>query len=152
MGRSGRHRRGGNFLARHSLSIVVAGLVAALIVVYRRSDQNSHIGTFYGNAVADWLGTLMIVIATKYLRESRSAESRQPHPRGGTRVRRLIARHSLTIALVVSGAAWAIAFGYADPAGKSGQVLGSIVSEWTQLLGLVLITKYAREAGSKEGD
>jgi hypothetical protein len=29
-------------------------------------------------------------------------------------------------------------------------VIGNIVSEWTQVLGLVLITKYAREQGSKE--
>jgi hypothetical protein len=32
-----------------------------------------------------------------------------------------------------------------------GQVIGNIVSGWTQLLGLVIITKYTREIGSKEG-
>jgi len=26
-----------------------------------------------------------------------------------------------------------------------------VVSDWTQVLGLVLLTKYARERGSKEG-
>jgi len=30
-------------------------------------------------------------------------------------------------------------------------VIGNIVSAWTQLLGLVVITKYSREKGSKEG-
>jgi hypothetical protein len=34
---------------------------------------------------------------------------------------------------------------------KAGQVLGNIVSDWTQVLGLVVLTKYAREIGSKEG-
>jgi len=32
----------------------------------------------------------------------------------------------------------------------AGQVVGNIVSEWTQILGIVLITKYTREIGSKE--
>jgi hypothetical protein len=37
-----------------------------------------------------------------------------------------------------------------DPNGKAGQVVGNIVSEWTQLFGLVIMTKYLREIGSKE--
>jgi hypothetical protein len=36
-----------------------------------------------------------------------------------------------------------------DPNGKWGQVLGNIVSEWTQILGLVLMTKRLIEIGSK---
>jgi hypothetical protein len=31
-------------------------------------------------------------------------------------------------------------------------VIGNIVSDWTQVLGLVIITKYARERGSKEAN
>lgn len=38
-----------------------------------------------------------------------------------------------------------------DVDSKAGQVLGNIVSDWTQVLGLVVLTKYAREIGSKEG-
>ncbi len=34
---------------------------------------------------------------------------------------------------------------------RAGQVVGNIVSAWIQMLGLVLMTKYARERGSKEG-
>ena len=41
-------------------------------------------------------------------------------------------------------------YAHSDANGKAGQVIGNIVSEWTQVLGLVLITKYARETGSKE--
>jgi hypothetical protein len=39
-----------------------------------------------------------------------------------------------------------------DPEGKAGQVVGNIASEWTQLLGLVIMTKYLSEIGSKEGN
>ena len=42
--------------------------------------------------------------------------------------------HSLTIVLVLSGVAWAVAFARMDPNGKTGQVIGNIVSEWTQVL------------------
>jgi hypothetical protein len=38
-----------------------------------------------------------------------------------------------------------------DPNSKWGQVVGNIVSEWTQILGLVLLTKRLMERGSKEG-
>jgi hypothetical protein len=33
---------------------------------------------------------------------------------------------------------------------KWGQVVGNIVSEWTQIVGLVLMTKRLLERGSKE--
>ena len=56
------------------------------------------------------------------------------------------------IVLVVTGFAWAVVYARMDPGGKVGQVVGNIVSEWTQILGLVVITKYTREMGSKEGN
>jgi hypothetical protein len=37
-----------------------------------------------------------------------------------------------------------------DAQGKWGQVVGNIVSEWTQILGLVLLTKRLMETGSKD--
>jgi hypothetical protein len=58
--------------------------------------------------------------------------------------------HSLTIFLVITGAAWVLAFRAMDPTSKWGQVVGNIVSEWTQILGLVLMTKRLMEVGSKE--
>jgi len=39
-------------------------------------------------------------------------------------------------------------FAHSNPQGKWGQVVGNIVSEWTQVLGLVLMTKKLIEAGS----
>jgi hypothetical protein len=64
---------------------------------------------------------------------------------------RFLIDHGLAIALLVTGAIWCVVYGRMDANGKAGQVVGNIVSEWTQILGLVMITKYAGEKGSKEG-
>jgi hypothetical protein len=146
-------RRGAptSFLREHSLSLILAGLVAALWILYERSDPQTHLGTFYGNATGDWVGVLVFVIATKYLFEIGSGESKRPSRKFHIRIVRLLQEHSLTIALAVTGVAWAIAFARSELDSKSGQVLGNILSDWTQVLGLVLLTKYARESGSKEG-
>jgi hypothetical protein len=58
--------------------------------------------------------------------------------------------HSLSIFLVITGAGWIILFAKMDSEGKWGQVVGNIVSEWAQLLGLVLLTKKLIEDKSKE--
>lgn len=57
--------------------------------------------------------------------------------------------HSLTLVLVITGIGWVLAFRAMDPGSKWGQVVGNIVSEWTQILGLVLMTKRLMEVGSK---
>ena len=139
------------FIRNHSLSMGVGGILLLWLLLYIRADPSTHIGAFYGNAVADWLGSFMIVIATKYFYEIGSKESRAPHPRMRSAFARFCTRHSLTIVLVVTGAGWVAAFVRMDANGKAGQVVGNIVSEWTQLLGLVVMTKYAHEIGSKEG-
>jgi hypothetical protein len=137
-------------LKKHSLGLAVGSIVALWFVLYVRGDPSTHRGAFYGNALADWLGSLMIVITTKYFYELGSAESRQPHPRTRTRLARFAIDHSLTIVLIVTGVAWGALYSALDPQGKAGQVVGNIVSEWTQLFGLVIMTKYLREIGSKE--
>jgi len=137
-------------LKKHSLSLAVGAILALWFVLYVRGDPSTHTGAFYGNALADWLGSFMIVITTKYFYESGSAESRQPHPRSRSRLARLAIDHSLTIVLTLTGAAWVALYSVLDPQGKAGQVVGNIVSEWTQLFGLVIMTKYLREIGSKE--
>jgi hypothetical protein len=137
-------------LKKHSLGLAVGSIVALWFVLYTRGDPSTHRGAFYGNALADWLGSLMIVITTKYFYELGSAESRRPHPRTRTHFTRFVIDHSLTIVLVVTGAAWVTLYSALDSQGKAGQVVGNIVSEWTQLFGLVIMTKYLREIGSKE--
>jgi hypothetical protein len=61
----------------------------------------------------------------------------------------LLREHSLTIVLVITGVGWVLAFWAMDPQSKWGQVVGNVVSEWTQILGLVLMTKRFMEVGSK---
>jgi len=137
-------------LRQHSLGLTVAGILIMWLVLYVRGDPSTHLGAFYGNALADWLGTFVLVIATKYLYEIGSPESRTPHPTSRSAFLCFCVDHSLTIGLVITGVLWAVFYARIDANGKTGQVVGNIVSEWTQLLGIVVITKYAREVGSKE--
>ena len=147
-----RARTGGpGFMPRHGLSLAVGFILLMWLVLFLRSDPSTHLGAFFGNATADWLGMLVIVVATKYLHEIHSAESRPPHPSSRGPLARFLIDHSLTIALVVTGAMWALAYARMDVKGKAAEVVGNIVSEWTQILGLVVITKYLGEKGSKEG-
>ena len=81
------------------------------------------------------------MLATKYFYEIGSAESRQPSRRFRDGLIETIRQHSLTIFLVLTGVGWTLLYLKMDPEGKWGQVIGNIVSEWTQLLGLVLLTK-----------
>jgi hypothetical protein len=62
----------------------------------------------------------------------------------------MLREHSLTIFLVITGLGWVLLFAHADSESKWGQVAGNIVSEWTQILGTVLLTKKLVEIGSKE--
>ena len=139
------------FLQQHGLSIGVGLIVLMWLALYTWSEPSTHLGVFFGNATADWLGTFVIVVATKYLHEIGSAESRPPHPKSRGPLARFFIDHSLTIVLVVTGAMWAGAYARMDVKGKAAEVVGNIVSEWTQILGLVVMTKYLIERGSKEG-
>ncbi|MGA8152192.1 MAG: hypothetical protein WB952_14665 [Terriglobales bacterium] len=120
-----------------------------LILLYCRSDPTTHIGSFFGNAIADWTGVLVTVVMTKHLYEKGSSESKQPKGKAPSPVKEFLREHSLTLFLLVTGVAWVVAFRAMNPSGKWGQVVGNIVSEWTQILGLVLMTKRLFEVGSK---
>jgi hypothetical protein len=138
------------FLRKHALSLAALSVVLLLIALYLRSNPSTHWGSFFGNAIADWSGVLVTVLMTKHLYEKGSAESKRPEGRERSRVLEILREHSLTIFLLITGAAWVIAFRAMDPNSKWGQVVGNIVSEWTQILGLVLMTKKLIEIGSKE--
>ena len=139
-----------SLLHRHSLSIISGAILAAWIVLYKRSSPGTHWGSFFGNAIADWTGLLVTVIATKYFYEVGSAESRRPPQHWSGAVMRILQRHSLTIFLVVTGAGWVALFLKSDPTSRWGQVVSNIVSEWTQIAGMVLLTKHLLETHSKE--
>jgi hypothetical protein len=138
------------FLHKHSLSIVTAIILLALIVLYSRSTPSTHLGSFFGNAIADWTGLLVTVLATKFFYEIGSAESWRPPHRWLAPAWRILQDHSLTIFLTVTGAGWIWLFAISNPNSKWGQVIGNIVSEWTQIFGMVLLTKRLLESHSKE--
>jgi hypothetical protein len=146
MRRSRRH----TFVRQHSLSIASVGILILWIGLYSVSSHHSHIGSFFGNAIADWSGVVVMVFATKYLYETGSAQSRRP-PRSllGPLLQRL-RDHSLSLFLVLTGLAWIALYVSMDSESHWGQVVGNIVSEWTQIFGLVLLTKRLIERHSRE--
>jgi hypothetical protein len=139
-----------SFFRRHSLSIVSSIILLCWIVLYIYFDPNTHWGSFFGNAIADWTGLVVTVVATKYMYEQGSAESRRPPHRLLAPVWEILQEHSLTIFLVVTGAGWIALFAKSEPNSKWGQVVGNIVSEWTQIFGLLILTKRLTEIHSKE--
>ena len=145
-----RHRRKHSFVREHSLSLSSAAIILLLIVLYSNANPNTHVGSFFGNAIADWSGTLVTVLATKYFYEVGSAESRRLPKNVLTPVLEVLRDHSLTIFLILTGIGWVVLFSRMDAQGRWGQVVGNIVSEWTQIFGLVLLTKRLIERHSKE--
>lgn len=143
-------RRKPGFFREHSLTLIAAGIFALWMVLYSRADPKTHAGAFFGNAIADWSGVLVIVLATKYFYERGSAESKPVPKRLARHVPRWLAAHSLTILLAVTGLGWIVAFARMDPNSKWGQVVGNVLSEWVQLIGVVLLTKSFFERGSAE--
>ena len=149
----GRKRRRGpllEFLHLHSLSIAAIAILAAWIFLYARSDPETRTGAFLGNSVADWSGTLFLVISTKYFFEVGSAESRRVPKHLQSPVWDFLFRHSLTIFLVVTGVGWLFLYRSQDPQSRWGEVVGNVLSEWVQMIGIVFLTKQLLEKGSKE--
>lgn len=146
-----RHRSRRSFFRRHSLSIVAVVLLATWITGYIFLDPKTHLGAFFGNAIADWSGSVVIILGTKFLYEVGSAESLPVFGRERPAWLDALHRHSLSIFLLITGIGWTILFIRMDSESKWGQVVGNIVSEWVQMSGLVFLTKRLVEIGSKEG-
>jgi hypothetical protein len=142
-------RRRRSVLRRHSLSLTLAVFVVFFLMAYSRADPATRWGAFFGNSIADWLGSLVIVVATKFWFETGSAESRVM-PKLHRHVPDWLEGHSLTIVVLVTWVGWIWWFAHIDPNGKTGQVVGNIVSEWGQMLSLIWFTKFLYERGSKE--
>lgn len=138
------------FLHDHSLTLVSLLVLGLWIILYRRADPETHVGAFYGNAIADWSGTVLIVMATKWLFEKGSTESKKAPRHFKNRLREFLVEHSLTLFIIASGIGWIALYSALNPMDKWGQVVGNIVSEWSQVLGMVLFTKVLVERGSKE--
>ncbi len=125
-------------------------MLALWIALYCFSDPATHLGSFFGNAIADWSGSVIIIVGTKFLLETHSAESRPVHGHLKNPVLNFLWHHSLLVFIGVTGIGWAVLFARMDAQGKWGQVVGNIVSEWGQMGGLVFLTKRLIEKGSKE--
>ena len=149
MAETAKHERR-SFFHNHSLSIISVALLALWIILYCGSDPNTHLGSFFGNAIADWSGSVILIVGTKYLLEAQSAESRSVKGHLRNRILDFLWRHSLLIFILVTGIGWAILFLKMEAQSKWGQVVGNIVSEWVQMGGLVFLTKRLVEKGSKE--
>jgi hypothetical protein len=139
-----------SFLRQHSLSIAAVAVLVLWILLYSVSSPQTHLGSFFGNAIADWTGVVVTVVTTKYLYEKGSPESRQPPLPLLSAHREWLRDHSLTLFLIATGLGWIALYVVLDSEAKWGQVVGNIVSEWTQIFGLVLLTKKLKEAHSKE--
>jgi hypothetical protein len=139
-----------NWLYEHSMSLASVSILIAWILLYVKSDPDTHWGSFFGNAIADWSGVVVTVIATKYFYELGSAESRRPPNKAFSRFGGMLLRHSLSIFLVLTGIGWIVLFVHMNPQAKWGQVVGNVVSEWTQILGMVVLTKRLVEEHSQE--
>jgi hypothetical protein len=138
------------FFLEHSLSLVTAATLILWIVLYHSADPETHLGAFYGNAIADWTGTLLLVVGTKWLYERGSAESREPPRHLQGPVWEFLYEHSLTIVMLVSGAGWLGLYAQLQPMDKWGQVVGNLLSEWVQVFGIIVLSKGLFERGSKE--
>ena len=139
-----------SLLGRHSLSLVAITLLLVWIIGYRLLDEKTHLGAFCGNAIADWSGSVVIILGTKFFYEVGSAESRPVPGRERNRWLNSLRRHSLLIFLGLTGIGWLLLYLDMNPEDKWGQVVGNIVSEWLQMAGLVFLTKELTERGSKE--
>jgi len=140
------------FWKRHSLSLTATGILILCFVFFVKSDPKSHSGSFFGNAIADWTGVVITVLATKWFFEKGSRESRQPTITHRNRFMEMLHEHSLTIFLLVTGIGWVALFLKVDPESRWGSVVSNVVSEWSQQIGLVLLTKRLIETGSKESN
>ncbi|HMJ07064.1 MAG TPA: hypothetical protein VK474_12460 [Chthoniobacterales bacterium] len=143
-------RRKRPWIVRHSLTLVAMALLLLWLAGYRWLDPNSHLSAFCGNAIADWSGSLVIILGTKFFYEIGSAESRPVRHRSPNRAWELLREHSLLIFIVVTGIGWGLLFWRMNPESRWGQVVGNLVSEWGQMAGLVFLTKRLVEIGSKE--
>ncbi|MEP6663434.1 MAG: hypothetical protein ABJC04_07185 [Verrucomicrobiota bacterium] len=143
-------KRSGHFLRNHSLSIVSILVLAGCLIACAETDPKTHWGSFFGNAVADWSGSVVIILGTKFLLEKGSSQSRTVRRVFKNPILNFLYEHSLLLFLILTGIGWAILYARMNCESKWGQVVGNIVSEWVQMFGLVFLTKKLIERGSKE--
>src|ERR1700736_2921960 len=118
----GKKPRKHSFFHEHSLSISSIFILALWTFLYVFANPSTHLGSFFGNAIADWSGVVVTVLAIKYLYERGTAESRRPPHRGLTPFREKLLEHSLSIFLLITGIGWVALYAFMDSEAKWGQV------------------------------
>lgn len=130
------------FVHDHSLSLTASLVLLTWLILYSFWNPNTHWGNFFGNAIADWSGVVVVMLASGYLYERGSSESEQPPPDDPAhRFLDRIRDHSLTLFLIATLIAWIVLYIHSGVNSKWGQVVGNVVSEWVQSIGMVLMTK-----------
>ena len=135
---SPRKRHKSPWFVRHSLTIVAGTLLIVWLAGYLWLDPKSHLSAFCGNAIADWSGSLVIILGTKFFYEIGSKESRPVRGRSSNALWEFLREHSLLIVIGVTGIGWALLFLRMNPDSKWGQVVGNLLSEWGQMAGFCL--------------
>src|SRR3954453_15528236 len=114
-----KHRHRHSWLYRHSLTIVAVLLLILWVIGYTTLDPKSHLGAFCGNAIADWSGSLMIILGTKFFYEIGSSESKPFRAtKANTPVMLFLREHSLLIFIVVTAIVWFVLFCRMNPEDK----------------------------------
>src|SRR5215467_14566351 len=49
------------FLRDHGLSLTAISILLSWVALYRYSDPKTHSGSFFDNAIADWMGVVVTV-------------------------------------------------------------------------------------------
>lgn len=136
------------FLYRHSLSIVSSAVLLTWVILYIPANPDTHWGSFFGNAIADWSGVVATVICTRILYERGNPDCQPRLIRDQNPVMRWLKTHTLTIFFGATLLMWIYAFARMNATSKWGQVVGNVVSEWTQILGVIWLTKRFIEGSS----
>jgi hypothetical protein len=129
------------FFHRYSFSIVSGAVLLLWLVLYFPANPDTHWGSFFGNAIADWSGVVATVICTRILYERGNPDCRRRVIHEKNPFLRWIKTHSLTVFFGITLLLWIALFAYMSATSKWGQVVGNVVSEWTQILGVIWLTK-----------
>jgi hypothetical protein len=139
-----------SFIQRHMLTLVACVVLLSWVFFYMPSNPDTHWGSFFGNAIADWSGVVASIICTRILYERGAPGCRHRKAKDKNLVIRWIKNHTLTVFFGVTLIGWIILFARMSATSKWGQVVGNVVSEWTQILGMIWLTKMFYEEQVKK--
>jgi hypothetical protein len=141
-----------SFWDKHSLSLIAGSILLLWVVLYANSSEQTHLGSFFGNAIADWTGLVVMLLATKHMYESGSAESKTPRLRRLSPNAKFLRGHSLTIFLLITGTVWVGLFIHMQAMSKWGRWLGTSFPSGLRFLGWYFSPKASASPGRRTVD